>query len=215
MSMTWTEEPWPRTSLTFSEILYKLHLTGHSSRTGCAHEIFKGTANQVRTPGPVKIPMNYPLVGLRLTSTDRTIYRHYLIGRKSHRVSTSFQLYCHLRSILLLSRVHALARICSEIVNQTPISATMLLNCVTDAACCNRVLEDYIESGCTCSLWFHSRQSRTYYRIAKRFEMRANREIHGWSKRSCFTGSVSISLFLCRILYYRVISNMTSGLFAY
>lgn len=48
--------------------------------------------------------MNYPLVGLRLTSTDRTIYRRYLIDRKSHSVSTSFQLYCHLRSTLLVVR---------------------------------------------------------------------------------------------------------------
>ena len=140
---------------------------------------FQRYRHQLRTPGPVKISMNYPLVGLQLTSADRTIYRHYLIDRKSHRVSTSFQLYCHLRSISLASRVHALNRISSEIANQTPISATMLLNRVTDAASCHRVLQDYIESGCTCSLWFHSRQNRTDYRITERFEMRANREIHG------------------------------------
>lgn len=65
---------------------------------------FQRYRHQLRTPGPVKISMNYPLVGLRLTSTDRTIYRRYLIDRKSHSVSTSFQLYCHLRSTLLVVR---------------------------------------------------------------------------------------------------------------
>lgn len=154
---------------------------------------FQRYRRQHRTPGPVKISMNYPLVGLRLTSTDRAIYRRYLIDRKSHGVSTSFRLYCHLRTMLLVSPVRALTRISSEIANQTPISATMLLNCVSDAACCNRLLDHYVESGCTCSVRFHSRQNRTDYRITKRFEMLANREIHGrrW-KKSCFTGCVSI-----------------------
>ena len=137
MSMTWTEEPWPRTSLrVFSEILYKLHLTGRSSRTGYARETFqRHTAVHFVHPVSQKSRDGSPtaIVGLRLTSTDRAVYRHRFIDRKS----TSFPLNCRVfsfRSRWIFTRSPP-SNLLEEIGE--PISAMMLLNRITDAARCS------------------------------------------------------------------------------
>lgn len=137
---------------------------------------FQRCTAALRTPGNSKKITHSELhrsIGLRLTSIDRNdLYRHNAtIDRES---LGEFQFR---RSVFLpramSRRLDSIRRIFLKIVNRIhDVSVTMLPNCITDAARCSCGLEtDYIESGCTCSLWFHSRQSgRDDYRATKGIE---------------------------------------------
>ena len=214
MSMTWTEEPWPRTSLrVFSEILYKLHLTGRSSRTGYARETFqRHTAVHFVHPVSQKSRDGSPtaIVGLRLTSTDRAVYRHRFIDRKS----TSFPLNCRVfsfRSRWIFTRSPP-SNLLEEIGE--PISAMMLLNRITDAARCS------CRSRGLHRKWLYvfplvslsTERNRLHIALPTRaIEMPTNREIHIWLKEPCSTGSQFS--FLCRTCAQEeIIFNMTSSI---
>lgn len=138
---------------------------------------FQRCTAALRTPGNSKKITHGELhrsIGLRLTSIDRiTIYIVIMrrsIGEFQFRPLISFHAHVFSPPILFVDRFSPSLPKNRE--SNSDISVTMLPHCITDAARCSCGLErDYIESGCTCSLWFHSRQSgQDDYRATKGIE---------------------------------------------